>query len=262
MTILALRSADQDAATARPPRGGRSAASWRRPAAAGLLATAALALAPLAGAHADSDTTVNLRPASTSITFGAPLAVGGTISHGGAPIAGAAVQLQLDRYPYDGYVAIASARSGADGSFAFTGVRPSRNSRLRVVETGGAQAHSADVPVTVNPAVQLASHVLARGRTLLRATAVHTKAYGSPAVDAYWYVALRGSFTFTLVAVTRTREAAPGVTTMSATIDPPAKRFSYVVCFVPAWARAMGPPSARLPCRDHDFVAEHPQGAQ
>ncbi len=235
----------------------RPARHGRRAAAAGI-AGLVLALVPLAGASADGTTTVTLQLRSAVVIFGRALGVGGTISHDGSPLAGVAVELQLDRYPYRGFVAIASARSSADGAFAFAGVRPSRNARLRVIEADDPATASTVAAVTVNPAVELRSRVLGRGRTLLSATAVHTKAYGSAPVDAYWYVAPRGSFHFQFIALSRTREAQPGVTTMSTTIDPPASRFSFVVCFVPAWARAMGPPSAQLPCRDHDFNAVPP----
>ncbi len=223
---------------------------------ASLLAAAALALVPLA--RADAGTTLTLLLRTNVVAFGNALAVGGMITHDGSPVAGAAVELQLDRYPYGGFVEISSARSAGDGRFSFAGVRPSRNSRVRVVEVADPSVQSAPQDVTVNPAVTLTSRVLGRGRTLLSATAVHTRSYGSPPVGAYWYVAPEGSLHFTFVAMTETREARPGVTTMSAIVDPPQRRFSFVVCFVPAWAKAMGHPSARRPCRAHDFVALHP----
>jgi hypothetical protein len=126
---------------------------------------------------------------------------------------------------------------------------------VRVVAAADPTLGSAAAPVTVDPAVRLASRLLGRGRTLLEATAVHTKSFGSPSVAAYWYVARRGSLHFTFVAVTRTREARAGVTSMSAIVDPPTRHFSFLVCFVPAWARAMGHPSALAPCPAHDFDA-------
>ncbi len=223
-----------------------------------LLGAAAFALSPLAPAGAAIGTQVTLHLPSPVVVFGRALVAGGTITRDGTPVAGVAVELQLNRYPYRGFVVISSARSAADGSFSFTGVRPSRNAQVRVVEAGGAAARSAAAQVTVDPAVTLSARVLGRGRTLLTATAVHTRSFGSAPVDAYWYVAPRGSPDFQFVAVTKTREARPGVTTMSATVDPPARHFSFLVCFVPGWARAMGHPSARLPCRDHDFVARRP----
>ena len=231
-------------------------AGRRHTATASLLAAAALALVPLARADAGTALTLQLR--TNVIAFGDALTVGGTITHDGSPVAGAAVELQLDRYPYGGFVEISSARSAADGTFAFAGVRPSRNSRVRVIEADDPSVQSAPQDVTVNPAVTLSSRVLGRGRTLLSATAVHTRSYGSPPVGAYWYVAPRGSLHFQFVAMSETREARPGVTTMSVIVDPPQRRFSFVVCFVPAWAKAMGHPSARRPCRAHDFVALHP----
>lgn len=223
-----------------------------------LAAAAALALVPLAAARASANTTLTLQLRSNVIAFGQALTVGGTIDTGATPVAGAAVELELDRYPYDGFVVISSARSAADGTFSFADVRPSRNARLRVVEAGDPSVQSAAQPVTVNPDVTLSSRVLGPGRTLLSATAVHTRSYGSPPVGAYWYLAPRGSLHFQFVAMTETREARPGVTTMSAIVDPAERQFSFVVCFVPAWARAMGHPSARRPCRAHDFVALHP----
>jgi len=226
----------------------------RRSARVALLAGGALALLGVVPAAAQSPATVTLTIGATAITFGDALPVSGTVSHNGAPLAGAAVELELDRYPYRGFAVVAGTRSASDGSFSFAGVRPSRNSRLRVIAPATG-ARSATAAVIVNPAVRLDSRSVARGRTLLSATAVHTRAYGSPPVDAYWYVAALHSTRFQLVAVTRTSESPAGVTTMQATVNPPARRFSFVVCFVPAWARAMGPPSARLPCRDHDFVA-------
>jgi len=234
---------------------------WGRPAALAACAFALIAPSLPAQAASSTATTLTLRLGSTTVIFGHALAVGGTISHDGSPQADQVVELQLDRYPYSGFAVIASTRSAANGSFAFAGIRPSRNSRVRVIEAGGAGGESPTEAVTVNPAVTLQSRALARGQTLLSATAVHTKSFSSPPVNAFWYVALTGSEHFQFVAETRTSEARPGVTTMSAVVDPPAHRFAFVVCFVPAWARAMGPPSARLPCRDHDFVALTPPKA-
>jgi hypothetical protein len=216
-----------------------------------LLAGILLLAAGAAGAQPTA--TVSLTPTEPTITFGRALPVSGIVTRAGAPLPGTPVELALDRYPYRGFVVVAGARTGADGRFSFVGLRPSRNSRLRVVVPAAAAA-SPTVAVAVDPAVTLRSRVLGRGRTRLSATAVHTRAYGSPPVNAFWYLARPRSRRFQLVAVTRTTEH-QGVTTMQATVDPPTRRFSFVVCFVPRWARAMGTPSQRRPCRDHDFVA-------
>lgn len=253
---LAIRACIVRTAENNAPK--RDPAGRRRRATAALVAAVAIVLTPLVHARADAGTTLTLRLPSAVVVFGQALTIGGTIDQGDAPVAGASVELELDRYPYRGFAVIAGARSSADGGFSFLDVRPSRNARVRIVEVADPTVRSAAEQVIVDPVVTLRSRVLGRGRTLLSATAVHTRSYGSPPVGAYWYVAQPGSPHFELVAVTKTREARPGVTTMSALVDPPARHFSFVVCFVPAWARAMGHPSARRPCRAHDFVTVRP----
>jgi hypothetical protein len=216
-----------------------------------VLAGASLLVA--APAVAQSPGAVALAPTAGRITFGDVLPLTGSVTRGGTPLAGAVVELELNRYPYRGFVVVASARTAADGHFSLAAVRPSRNALLRV-SAPAAGADSVTRTILVNPAVSLRSRKLGRGRTLLTATVVHTRAYGSPPVNTFWYVAARHSRHFTLVAVTRTTDRR-GTAMMHATVNPPSRRFSFVVCFVPAWARAMGPPAARLPCRDHDFTA-------
>jgi hypothetical protein len=224
-------------------------ASWRsgrirraRPLAVALLA-AALTLAPRAAASPAASIT-----ATASVK---ELGFGGTLTvSGSAGIPGAlTVVLESDSYPYRGFTPLASTASAADGSYTFAGVKPDRNTRLRVLLQNGALAPSPPIAVTVDPSVAANASSLGEGRVRLSIRLGHTLHEGSSApVEAAWFAAPRGTHAFRLLTVTHTRELAPGLTYASATIDPPARRFVYRVCLNPGWARAMGRPSGQARC--------------
>jgi hypothetical protein len=223
----------------------RVRACWTgRVAAAGVtLLGAALVPAPRAAASPASSLTATASPKE--------LGYGGTVTVSGSVGMAAALPLVLEAnaYPYRGFTPLATTSSGPDGSYAFAAVKPDRDVRLQVVLQDGSAASSPRIAVKVDPSVAANASSLAPGRVRLSIRLGHTPdAGGSAPVDASWFVAPRGTHAFRLLAVTRTRELAPGLTYATATVNPPARRFVYRVCLTPGWARAMGRPRGQAGC--------------
>ncbi|MCW3018074.1 MAG: hypothetical protein JWN10_382 [Solirubrobacterales bacterium] len=200
--------------------------------------------------------------APDELTLGAAVAVTGTLVEAGNAMPAAVAALQADSYPFRGYATVARQRTAADGSFSFTGIRPDRNTRLRVVlerptVAVPAQAPviaSDQLPVIVDPRVAINARRLGPGATRLSVRIRHAQLGGSAPVITRWYVAARGAHDFRLAARSPSRELAAGLTDASATIDPPAKHFLYRVCLNPRWEQAMGPPASHDPCPGHGFT--------
>jgi Beta-lactamase enzyme family len=219
--------------------------------ASAVVVAATLALAPHAAAVSAVSLTATASP--TELGYSGSVTVSGSV--GTAAVL--AVVLEADAYPYRGFATLASTTSSADGSYSFAGVRLDRNSRLRVAlqaadasagASAGASA-SAPIAVTVDPSVAVNAISFGAGRVRLSMRLGHTLHGGSTApVEASWFAAPRGTHAFRLLALTRTRELAPGLTYASATIDPPARRFVYRVCLHPGWQRAMGRPAGHARC--------------
>lgn len=191
------------------------------------------------------------------LSYGAELTVTGRLAEAGQGLSAVPLALQADPYPFHGFATVAHARSEPDGSFAFLGVRPDRNTRLRVVVEGSPTVASPVLAVTVDPAAAIKAVALAPGMTRLSLRVRHTPYGRSAPVSAWWFLAARGTRVFRLAAVTSTRELSPELTYASVTIDPPSKRFVYRVCLNATWERAMGPPSAHRPCPRNDFAVTH-----
>jgi hypothetical protein len=200
---------------------------------------------------------INASLSASESILGTPLSVDGHVLEAGAPVAGLALELQGSAYPYRGFAPIAQAVSTLDGSFAFSGLQLLLDMRLRVIAAGPANATSASLHATVEPAVALNALSLGSGRTRLSVRIQHDPQLASNSVSARWFLAARGTRSFVLAAVTQTRELASGITYASATVDPPAKRFVYRVCVNPAWELAMGAPGAHKPCPQHDYTVAH-----
>ena len=196
----------------------------------------------------------------SEVTYGTGVTVTGHLTDGGLGVAAAPLALQADPYPFRGFATVARLATGPDGSFAFLGVRPNGNTRLRVLLEGSPVTRSAVLPVIVDPDAASRARRLGPGRTLLTLRVRHTRVGGSASVSAWWFVAARGTRIFHLAAVTATHELAAGVTYASATVDPPSRRFVYRVCLNPAWEHAMGPPGTHRPCPQHDFAVRHNVG--
>jgi hypothetical protein len=181
----------------------------------------------------------------------------GTLRPGGpAAAAGAPLELQVDSFPYRGFADAAHTTTAADGSFAFGPLRPDRNTRYRVRSTGG---YSPVLTVYVDVPATLRGYDRGPGRAMLTMISHHSAYFRWIGVPTYWYVAPRGSPRFRLAAVTRTRELRPGVTYATATVDPPAIRFVFRVCFNGAGEAGAGPPAVHRPCPRGDFVAAGPR---
>ncbi len=208
------------------------------------LSTAVVTRAP--GASIAPELSASLTPGE--LTYGDALAVTGRVLASGQGAGGAPLALQAEPYPYRGFTTIAHTAAAADGSFVFSGVKPDRNTRLRVIDEASPGAISAVLGVIVDPRAAINALSVAPGRTRLSLRVEHTREGGSAPVSAWWFVAAAGAGTFHLAAVTPTREISARVTYASATVDPPSRRFSYRVCLNPTWEQAMGAPASHRRC--------------
>ena len=216
--------------------------------AAVVVAATLSAASPAASAAAP----LSLTASPGEIRSGSTTAITGTLqSPAGAPVGAVTVELQADPYPYRGFFDAAHTTTAADGSFAFAGLAPDRNTRYRVRWAGG---DSLPVRVYVDAPATLRSFDRGPGRTMLTMLAYHSGYFRWINVPTYWYVAPLGSRVFHLAAVTRTRELRPGITYAAATIDPPARRFAFRVCFNGVGEAGAGPPAAHPPCPRGDFT--------
>ena len=215
------------------------------------LAVLALAVSPAPAASPTAVIAATLTPAE--LTIGASASIAGNVTESGIGVTGAPLALQVDGYPFGEYVTVARQSSGVSGGFAFTALKPDRNTRLRVV-LESAPSVSAQLQATVDPRVALNARSLGPGRTRLSIRVQHTVHAGSASTSVSWFLAARGTRVFRLAAVTPTREAAPGVSYASATVDPPATRFAYRACLNPGWEHAMGMRAAHGRCPRHDYA--------
>ena len=210
-------------------------------------------------AHAGGTLTITAVAQPAELPIGNTITVSGRALAGTAPAPGTALTLQSAPYPYPSFTATAHAVSGPDGAFAFTGIAPRLNSRLRVIAEG--PATSAALPVIVDPTVALAARSLGPGRVRLSLRIAHTTEAGGAAADAQWYLAPRGSLRFVPAATIALRERSSGVSYAAAIVNPPSRRFVYRVCLNPPWEAAMGPPAAHGPCPRHAFTLPRARAA-
>ena len=220
---------------------------------------AAVALAAIAPAHALTASPpvpagLSVELSAEEITLGASVSVTGQLGAGVQPRAGVALSLQVDPYPYAGFSTLAHATSSADGSFTFAGIRPDRNTRLRVTSEGTPSLTSAVLEAIVDPRVRGGARSLGPGRVRLTIRVRHAVTGEKRAADVRWFLAARGSGIFRLAATTSSRELAPGVTYASVIVDPPARRFVWRVCMNLPWEPAMGPAAAHRRCPEATFV--------
>jgi hypothetical protein len=196
--------------------------------------------------------TASVAPAE--LTLGGALAVTGRLMGGGQGLPGVSLALESDPYPTHRFAPVAHATSSADGSFAFPGIRPDRNVRLRVVSEGAPAVTGPVLAATVDPKVSSSARSLGPGRVRLTLWARHAITGSARSVRAWWFLAVRASRVFRLAAVTATRELSSGVTYASVLVDPPVRRFVYRVCMNPPWERAMGPVASHRRCPEASFV--------
>ena len=231
------------------------------------LGVLALALFPTAIALASSPPPSPSQPPVPSVlsasdspselAYGGALTVSGRLAETGQSVGAIPLTLQADPYPYRGFSTVGHAQSEPDGSFTFVGVRPDRNTRLRVLAGTSPAVASTPLAVTVDPAAAVKVRTLGPGMTRLTLRVHHTRYPRSAPVTAWWFLAARGTRVFRLAAVTSTRELSPELTFAVATVDPPSARFAYRVCLNEGWERAMGPPTTHRSCPRIDFVVPH-----
>ena len=200
-----------------------------------ILVGARLETAPAAGTGLQ----ISASASPAELAYGGATSITGQVSQGGQPVTGAAVELQTDPYPYHGYTTLARAVSATDGSYSFTPLAPDRDTRLRVISPAEPSAGSPHLMLRVEPTVALNAGNLGPGATRLSLRVGHTPIGIATAVKASWFVATGTHARFKLAAVTSTRELEKGMTYASATVDPPAGHFAYIVCLSPPWRGAM-----------------------
>ena len=238
-----------------PP--SRKGGGLRLPAA--ILAGALLAAGAATALAESADVSLTVIPSAVELPYANPLTITGALADGGLPESGVEVRLQSEPYPSRRYVTIAKATTDATGFYNFAPLPADRNMRVRVAMSGAPPSEPIDI--TVDPRVSVASRSLGAGRVRLNVSLAHTTRFGSRAVSVWWYVAPTGSRVFHLAAVSPSREARPGVTSASATVDPPAATFTYRACLNASWEPAMGAPETHRPCPHRDFVlGTHPIG--
>jgi hypothetical protein len=237
---------------------------WLIAAFAIVLVASALRLGATAPAAPGESAAVLTASTATEVSIGSALSVTGNLSEAGRGLSGVALALQIDPYPFHGFTTLAQTSTAADGSFAFAGPAADRNLRLRVVREapGAPTLSSATTAVYVDPLPALHVRPLGPGRTQLSLRLTHTThAGGNGSVQAAWFVAAPGTRVFRLLAVTPTRELAPGLTYASAIINPPSKRFIYRVCLNPSWEHAMGRAAEHGRCPHGDYTVRHDASA-
>ena len=173
------------------------------------------------------------------IVLGGQTSVVGSRRFVGAPIAGSELLLEANRFPWRGFEVVARTITAPDGSFAFRGLEPSRNTRYRVVDAAVPGVSSVPVEALVGAPTARETSPRPRGRLAITLLVRHPEDLDWGDVPARWYVSAAPGLPSELVATTRTFELAPAVTELSATLPIPADRFTYRVCFAAPEARAM-----------------------
>jgi hypothetical protein len=200
-----------------------------------------------------SDTQARSQPLSSAIAV-ADLTVTGRMTSGGQGLAGVPLALLSDPYPFRRFAVVAHATSSTDGSFSFPGIRPDRDTRLRVVSEGSTAVGGPVLVATVDPRISSSARSLGPGRVRLTLRVRHAITPNARSVSAWWFLAARASRVFRLAAVTPTRELSHGVTYASVIVDPPVRRFVYRICINPTWEKAMGPAATHRRCPEATFV--------
>jgi hypothetical protein len=226
----------------------------RRPSAAIGLALSIVAIAGTPARAAPLTPELAASLSSPEITLGATLTVTGRLTSAGQGLAGVPLTLQEDPYPYRGFTPVGHVTSSPDGSFSFPGMRPDRNTRLRVVSEGTPAATGNVLQAIVDPKVLGSARSLGPGRVHLTLRVRHAITPDGRAARVWWFLAARASPVFRLATVTTMRELSPGVAYASVIVDPPARRFVYRVCLNPPWEGAMGEPATHRRCPEASFV--------
>lgn len=204
------------------------------------MAVASAAASTAARAQAPATPSLSVGLNATHVVYGSRVALRGRVSEAGRPVADAVIEAQASAYPFGAFVVAAYTRSDDRGGYAFTRLKPGRDTRYRVVLRDQPGVVSQPVAVAVRPDVRVAAHYHGRGRTRLAIELRHTRSLASPPVDVFWFVSPRGRHHFSLAAQTVTRELRRGDSYASVVIDPPSHRFDYQARLMPAWGAAMG----------------------
>ncbi|HEY5198477.1 MAG TPA: serine hydrolase [Solirubrobacteraceae bacterium] len=194
-----------------------------------------------AGPAGDAGATITAAASPAELAFGSTTSVSGALT-GPTGIGEAGVEVALERsaYPYAGYASIEHATTQPDGSYAFGGLIPDRDTRYEVEEAGDPSVVSQPVGVVLDTPVVTRVTTSADGELRVTATAEHSRAFDWNDRRARWYVSTNGGRTSKLVAQTTTREVRAGETRVSASFYPPTGPLSYRVCFTAGGTRGLG----------------------
>jgi hypothetical protein len=199
-------------------------------------------------ASASAAPALELTIAKPAVRYGAPHTVTGTLLDGTTPLAGQAIVLEGQRYPFHGsFREIARTTTDATGEFAF---RPSleRNHRLRVAAPAQ-RATSQALRVYTLPSFELTFRALEPGvaRIYQRYTVPKTVRLSEPTL---FYLGARGAKRASKRVSAKTKRTSAGHYTAAATVHLPSRwhgRFRFGSCFRTTPRSGMGEPSATSP---------------
>jgi hypothetical protein len=210
-----------------------------------LLATLALLVA---APVAQAEVTVSIKLAPAEAQWGQSTEISGTVLSDGAPLAGAPVELDVRRYPFEvPFAPLATTATAADGTYTFEHAI-NRNAQFRVI-AAGEKSHR--LHAYVFPATTLT--FAARSARVIRLTQRYRVPAGVRLTQpTIFYVGKRGRKTAPRVASGKLERIRAGRYRSTAIVRLPAAwkgKFRYASCFRYTGGSGMGNPRVGCPSR-------------
>jgi hypothetical protein len=224
------------------------------PAIGAIVVSALVIGAALPGGARAAGAAITARARPARLTFGASTVVSGSVSGEPAGVAGLAVELLADPYPYRDFHPVAATSTDAGGSYSFS-VTPRRDTRLRVRVAGPVPARSPIVPVIVDERVRSRVRPLPGGRVEVVVNTTHPPDLRWGGRKVLWYLGRGSRRDVRRVKTTRSRAIRPSSTKLRAILPVPrAGRFRWAACLDVASRRALGPPGTHPRCGARRFT--------
>ncbi len=225
----------------------------RLPAVGAIVVTALAIFATLPGAARAGGASITARARPAVFTFGSSTVVSGTVSDEPAGVAGLALELLADPYPYRSFHPVAMGQTDAGGSYGFS-IKPRRDTRYRVRVAGPVSARSRIVPVTVDERVRSRVRPLPHGRVEVVVDTTHPSDLRWGGRKVLWYLGRGPGRDVRRVKTTRSRPIRPSSTRLRAILPVPrAGRFRWAACLDVASRHALGPPGTHPRCGARRF---------